>query len=108
MPLQGAAASGGLPTCGWSSKPVRARSRRQPKVDANAVTVVIGHRGRDPITPTETRRNARPGQINIVQPTRASKTCGADRTYLSTELNKVIDAQYTGKTFQRDGSGRSM
>jgi Domain of unknown function (DUF4403) len=105
MPLQGTGASGGLPALWLEFKPVRAIAA-QPKVDANAVTAVIGIEAETRITPTETRPECPfPDKITIVPPTPGGVSIAVPIDLPFTELSNVIDAQFTGKTFPEDGSG---
>jgi hypothetical protein len=105
MPLQGSGATANLPVLWLEFKPVRAIAA-QPKVDGSAVTVVIGVEAETRITPTETRPECPfPDKITIVPPTPGGVSIAVPIDLPFTDLNQVIDAQFTGKTFPEDGSG---
>ncbi|UZE48554.1 DUF4403 family protein [Rhodopseudomonas sp. P2A-2r] len=102
IPLQGAAALQGL---FLELKPIRAVAA-QPRVDASNVTLTLGVEAETRVTSTQTKPDcpfpatlsivpAGPGKLNIAVP--------VDMPF--TELNKVIEAQFAGKTFPEDGSG---
>ena len=95
-------------TCGWRF--VRpAPSPAQPRIDAAALTLMIGVEAETRIVPSETkpdcpfpghtgaRAAARAGRVNIAVP--------IDVPF--TEVNRLLAAQLTGKTFPQDGSGVS-
>ncbi len=105
MPLQGSGTTANLPVLWLEFKPVRAIAA-QPKVDASAVTVTIGIEAETRITPTETRPECPfPDKITIVPPTPGGVSIAVPIDLPFTDLNKVIDTQFTGKTFPEDGSG---
>jgi hypothetical protein len=109
MPLQvtgqGTGPTSTLPALWLELKPVRAIAA-QPKVDNAAVTVTIGIEAETRITPTETRPDCPfPDKITIVPPTPGGVSIAVPIDIPFTELNKIIDAQFAGKTFPEDGSG---
>jgi hypothetical protein len=102
IPLQGAAALQGLYL---EMKPVRAVAA-QPRVDATNLTLTLGVEAETRVTAAQTKPDcpfpatlsivpAGPGKLNIAVP--------VDMPF--TELNKIIEAQFAGKTFPEDGSG---
>ena len=105
LPLQGAGPTGTMPALWLELKPTRAIAA-QPRVDASAVTLTIGIEAETRITPTETKPNCPfPATITIVPPTPGGVTIGVPIDMPYTELNKLLDAQFAGKTFPEDGSG---
>jgi hypothetical protein len=105
MPLQGTGATAAMPALWLELKPVRAIAA-QPKVDASAVTVTIGIEAETRITPTETRPECPfPDKITIVPPTPGGVSIAVPIDLPFTDLNKIIETQFVGKTFPEDGSG---
>jgi hypothetical protein len=105
MPLQGTGATGSMPALWLELKPTRAIAA-QPKVDAAAVTVTIGIEAETRITPTETQPECPfPDKIIIVPPTPGGVSIAVPIDLPFTDLNKIIETQFVGKTFPEDGSG---
>jgi hypothetical protein len=105
IPLQGAAPTVAMPALWLELKPTRAIAA-QPRVDASAVTLTMGIEAETRITPTETKPNCPfPATITIVPPTPGGVTIGVPIDMPFTELDKLLDAQFAGKTFPEDGSG---
>jgi hypothetical protein len=80
----------------------RAAARRCP-----AVTLTLGIEAETPrVTPVETKPNCPfPATIVIVPPTPGHVSIGVPIDMPFTEINKIIQAQFAGKTFPEDGSG---
>src|SRR5262249_31713546 len=105
MRLQGGGATSSMPALWLELKPTRAIAA-QPKVDGSAVTVTIGIEAETRITPTETQPECPfPEKITIVPPTPGGVSIAVPIDLPFTDLNKIIDAQFAGKTFPEDGSG---
>ena len=105
IPLQGAGPTAAMPALWLELKPTRALAA-QPKVDASAVTLTMGIEAETRVTPTETKPNCPfPATITIVPPTPGGVAIGVPIDLPFTELNKILDAQFAGKTFPEDGSG---
>ena len=103
IPLQGAGAT--MPALWLELKPTRALAA-QPRVDASAVTLTMGIEAETRVTPTETKPNCPfPATITIVPPTPGGVAIGVPIDMPFTELNKLLDSQFAGKTFPEDGSG---
>jgi hypothetical protein len=105
IPLQGTAASSTLPALWLELKPTRALAA-QPRIDASAMTLTLGIEAETRITPVETKPSCPfPSAINIVpsQPGRVAIGVPIDMPF--TEINKIVEAQFAGKTFPEDGSG---
>src|SRR5258708_5252729 len=78
----------------------------QPRVDASAVTLTIGIEAEPRITPRQTKPDCPfPATINIVPPTPGGVSIGVPIDVPFTDLNKILEAQLTGRTFPEDGSG---
>ena len=105
IPLQGTGAGSTLPPLWLELKPNRAIAV-QPKVDASAVTVTLGIEAETRITSAETRPNCPfPAKIDIIPPTPGGVVIGVPIDVPFTEINKIVEAQFAGRTFPEDGSG---
>ena len=105
IPLQGAGATASMPALWLELKPTRAIAA-QPRVDASAVTLTLGIEAETRVTPVETKPNCPfPATIVIVPPTPGHVSIGVPIDMPFTEINKIIQAQFAGKTFPEDGSG---
>jgi hypothetical protein len=105
IPLQGTGAGSTLPPLWLELKPNRAIAM-QPKVDASAVTVTLGIEAETRITPAETRPNCPfPAKIDIIPPSPGGVVIGVPIDVPFTEINKIVEAQFAGRTFPEDGSG---
>src|SRR5580698_2621885 len=105
IPLQGTGASSTLPPLWLEVKPVRAIAI-QPRVDAQAITVTVGVEAETRITPAETKPDCPfPDKISIIPPMAAGVNIGVPIDMPFTDVNKLLEAQLTGKTFPEDGSG---
>ena len=105
IPLQGAGAGSTLPPLWLELKPNRAIAM-QPKVDASAVTVTLGIEAETRITPAETKPNCPfPAKIDIIPPSPGGVSIGVPIDVPFTDINKIVEAQFSGRTFPEDGSG---
>jgi hypothetical protein len=105
IPLQGAGGASNLPPLWLELRPTRAIAA-QPRVDASAVTVTLGVEAETRITPAQTRPDCPfPATISIVPPTPGGINIGVPIDLPFTEINKIVEAQFAGKTFPEDGSG---
>jgi hypothetical protein len=105
IPLQGAGASASLPALWLELRPTRAIAA-QPRVDAQALILTLGIEAETRITPVETKPNCPfPATIVIVPPTPGRVAIGVPIDMPFTEINKIVEAQFAGKTFPEDGSG---
>jgi Domain of unknown function (DUF4403) len=105
IPLQGTGATSTMPALWLELKPTRAIAA-QPRVDASAVTLTLGIEAETRITPAETKPNCPfPATISIVPPTPGGVSIAVPVDLPFTEINKIIEAQFAGKTFPEDGSG---
>ncbi len=103
IPLQGAAST--LPPLWLELKPIKAVAA-QPRIDASAVTLTLGLEAETRITSAQTQPNCPfPAALAIVPPAPGRVSIGVPIDMPFTELNKIVEAQLTGKTFPEDGSG---
>lgn len=105
IPLQGSGSSAALPPLWLEMKPVRAIAA-QPRVDAQAVTLLLGLEAETRVTSTPTKPDCPfPEKLSIVPPTGAGVNIGVPIDVPFTEINKLIAAQMVGRTYPEDGSG---
>ena len=105
IPLQGTGASSTLPPLWLELRPIRAIAA-QPRVDATSVTLTLGIESETRITSVETKPACPfPATITIVPPTPGRIAIGVPIDMPFTEINKIVEAQFAGKTFPEDGSG---
>ncbi|WP_256805968.1 DUF4403 family protein [Bradyrhizobium sp. Bra64] len=103
IPLQGSSAA--LPPLWLEMKPIRAIAA-QPRVDAQAVTLLLGLEAETRVTSTPTKPDCPfPDKISIVPPTGTGVNIGVPIDVPFTEINKLIAAQMVGHTYPEDGSG---
>ncbi len=103
--LQGTGATAALPALWLEMRPTRAIAA-QPRVDASAVTLVIGIEAETRITPAQTKPDCPfPATISIVPPTTGGVAVDLPIDVPFTDLNKILEAQFAGRTFPEDGSG---
>jgi hypothetical protein len=102
--LQGTAAST-VPPLWLELRPTRAIAV-QPRVDASAVTVTVGIEAETRITSTQTKPDCPfPEKISIIPPTPGGVSIGVPIDMPFTEINKIVEAQFAGRSFPEDGSG---
>jgi hypothetical protein len=105
IPLQGTGASSSLPPLWLELRPTRAIAA-QPRVDATAVTLTLGIEAETRITPVQTKPDCPfPATIAIIPPTPGRLSIGVPIDMPFTEINKIVEAQFAGRTFPEDGSG---
>ena len=105
IPLQGTGPSSQLPALWLELRPTRAIAA-QPRVDASAVTLTLGIEAETRVTPVETKPVCPfPATITIVPPTPGRVAIGVPIDMPFTEIDKIVGAQFAGKTFPEDGSG---
>lgn len=103
IPLQGSGSA--LPPLWLEMKPIRAIAA-QPRVDAQAVTLLLGLEAETRVTATPTKPDCPfPDKISIVPPTGTGVNIGVPIDVPFTEINKLIAAQMVGRTYPEDGSG---
>jgi hypothetical protein len=102
--LQGTAAST-IPPLWLELRPTRAIAV-QPHVDASAVTVTVGIEAETRVTSTETKPDCPfPEKISIIPPTPGGVSIAVPIDMPFSEINKIVEAQFAGRSFPEDGSG---
>jgi hypothetical protein len=105
IPLQGTGAASSLPALWLELRPTRAIAA-QPRVDASAVTLTLGIEAETRITPVQTKPDCPfPATISIVPPTPGGVSIGVPIDVPFTDINKIVEDQFAGRTFPEDGSG---
>ncbi|QWG24596.1 DUF4403 family protein [Bradyrhizobium sediminis] len=105
IPLQGTGATSSLPALWLELRPTRAIAA-QPRVDASAVTLTLGIEAETRITPVQTKPNCPfPATLTIIPATPGGVSIGVPIDMPFTDINKIVEAQFAGKTFPEDGSG---
>jgi hypothetical protein len=105
IPLQGTGAASSLPALWLELRPTRAIAA-QPRVDASAVTLTLGIEAETRITSVQTKPDCPfPAKIAIVPPTPGGVSIAVPIDVPFTDVNKVVAAQFAGRTFPEDGSG---
>jgi hypothetical protein len=103
--LQGTGAMSTLPPLWLELRPTRAIAA-QPQVDASAVIVTLGIEAETRITPVQTKPDCPfPAKIDIIPPTPGGVSIGVPIDIPFSEINKIVEAQFAGRTFPEDGSG---
>jgi hypothetical protein len=105
IPLQGADPASSLPALWLELRPTRAIAA-QPRVDASAVTLTLGIEAETRVTPAQTKPECPfPATIAIIPPTPGRVSIGVPIDMPFTDINKIVEAQFAGRTFPEDGSG---
>jgi Domain of unknown function (DUF4403) len=105
IPLQGTGTAASLPALWLELRPTRAIAA-QPRVDASAVTLALGIEAETRITSVQTRPDCPfPAKITIIPPTSGGVIIGVPIDLPFAEINKIVAAQFAGRTFPEDGSG---
>ena len=105
VPLQGTGVSSSLPPLWLELRPTRAIAA-QPHVDASAVTLTLGIEAETRITSVQTKPDCPfPATISIIPPTPGRISIGVPIDMPFTELSRILEAQFAGRTFPEDGSG---
>src|SRR6266704_2523248 len=105
IPLQGTGAASSLPALWLELRPTRAIAA-QPRVDASAVTLTLGVEAETRITSVQTRPDCPfPAKITIIPPTPGGVRIGVPIDLPFTDINRIVAAQFAGRTFPEDGSG---
>lgn len=101
-----AASGAGLPNLWLELRPRRAIAA-QPRVDAEAMTLLIGVEAETRIVAQETKPDCPfPAQLDIVPRTEQGGVSIAVPIDIPfTEVNRLLEAQFAGKTFPDDSSG---
>ena len=103
--LQGNNAASTLPALWLELRPTRAIAV-QPHVDASAVTLTVGIEAETRITSTQTKPDCPfPEKISIIPPTPGGVAIDLPIDVPFADINKIVEAQFAGRTFPEDGSG---
>jgi len=103
--LQGTGAASTLPPLWLELRPTRAIAA-QPRVDGSAVTVTLGIEADTRITSAQTKPDCPfPPKIVIIPPTQGGLSIAVPIDIPFTEINKIVEGQFAGRTFPEDGSG---
>jgi Domain of unknown function (DUF4403) len=100
------AAAQGMPNLWLEMRPLRAIAA-QPQIDGRAVTLLIGVQAQTRIVPNQTHPNCPfPQQLDLI----SASTGGGVNIAVPidipfTELSRLFETQFAGKTFPEDGSG---
>lgn len=104
MPLQDTGATAAMPPLWLEMRPTRAIAA-QPQVDASSLILTLGIEAETRITSTPTKPDCPfPDKITIVPPTPGGLSIGVPIDLPFTEINKIVETQFAGKTFPEDGS----
>ena len=90
-----------------AGSPADPRHRGQPRIGADAVTLLLGVQAETRIVPAETKPNCPfPQQLDIVEQANDGNVSIAVPIDIPLpEVNRLLEAQIKGKTFPEDGSG---
>lgn len=96
----------GMPNLWLELRPVRAIAA-QPRIDAKAVTLLVGLQAQTRIVPNETKPACPfPQQLDLVpQANEGSLAIAVPIDIPFSEVSRLVQAQVAGKTFPEDGSG---
>ena len=84
------------------------RRDEQPRVDASAVLLTVGMEAETRITPAQTKPECPfPATIAIVPASPGHVTIGVPIDVPFTEINRIVEAQFAGRTFRRTVRVRS-
>lgn len=100
------AATEGMPNLFLEIRPVRAIAA-QPKIDAQAVTLLLGLQAQTRIVPRETKPDCPfPQQLDLVpQANEGTVNIAVPIDIPFVEVSRLLEAQVAGKTYPEDGSG---
>src|ERR1700731_3285627 len=105
IPLQGTGAASSLPALWLQLRPTRPIAA-QPRGNASAVTPTPGIEAETRITSVQTKPDCPfPAKISIVPPTPGGVSIGVPIDMPFTDISKIVEAQFAGRTFPEDGSG---
>jgi Domain of unknown function (DUF4403) len=105
IPLQGTGVSSSLPTLWLELRPTGAVAA-QPRIDATTLTLTMGIEAETRITPAQTKPDCPfPAKIVIIPPTPGGVHIGVPIDVPFTDIDKIVEAQFAGRTFPEDGSG---
>jgi Domain of unknown function (DUF4403) len=99
------AATPSVPALWLELRPIRAVAV-QPYVDTSTITMTLGIEAETRITSKQTAPDCPfPEKISIVPPTPAVVSIGIPIDVPFADIDKIVEAQFAGRTFPEDGSG---
>jgi len=100
------AAGQGMPNLWLEVKPVRAIAA-QPQIDGRAVTLLVGVQAQTRIVPNQTKPSCPfPQQLDLISASNGGGVNIAVPIDIPfTEVSRLLETQFAGKTFPEDGSG---
>src|SRR5664279_4902770 len=105
IPLQGTGTGSSMPALWLELRPTGAIAA-QPRIDATTLTLMMGIEAETRITPAQTQPECPfPTRIVIVPPTPGGIHIGVPIDVPFADINKIVEAQFAGRTFPEDGSG---
>ena len=105
IPLQGTGTGSSMPALWLELRPTGAIAA-QPRIDATTLTLMMGIEAETRITPAQTQPECPfPTKIVIVPPTPGGIHIGVPIDVPFADINKIVEAQFAGRTFPEDGSG---
>jgi hypothetical protein len=105
IPLQGTGTGSSMPALWLELRPTGAIAA-QPRIDATTLTLMMGIEAETRITPAQTQPECPfPSRIVIVPPTSGGVHIGVPIDVPFTDINKIVEAQFAGRTFPEDGTG---
>jgi hypothetical protein len=105
IPLQGTGTGSSMPALWLELRPTAAIAV-QPRIDATAMTLTMGVEAETRITPAQTKPECPfPPTIVIVPQTSGGVHIGVPIDVPFADINKIVEAQFAGRTFPEDGSG---
>lgn len=105
IPLQGTGATASMPALWLELRPTGALAA-QPRVDASALTLTMGVEAETRITSVQTKPDCPfPTKLALVPPTPGGVSIVVPIDVPFTDINKMVETQFAGRTFPEDGSG---
>jgi hypothetical protein len=105
IPLQGTGTGSSMPALWLELKPTAAIAV-QPRIDGTAMTLIMGVEAETRITPAQTQPECPfPPKIVIVPQAAGAIHIGVPIDVPFADINKIVEAQFAGRTFPEDGSG---
>ena len=99
------AAAQGMPNLWLEVRPVRAIAA-QPQIDGSAVTLLVGVQAQTRIVPNQTKPDCPfPQQLDLVPQANGAGRIAVPIDIPFTEVSRLLETQFAGKTFPEDGTG---
>jgi Domain of unknown function (DUF4403) len=105
IPLQGTGTGSSMPALWLELRPTAAIAM-QPRIDATAMTLTMGIEAETRITPAQTKPDCPfPSRITVVPQVAGGVHIGVPIDVPFADIDKIVEAQFAGRTFPEDGSG---